>query len=107
MGKIVLNERQLRDIIKESVYNILNEIGDTEKGQFALGAVKGRAAGRCAYQPKYQNVKSRNQQGWKMNDADDEAWENRMDINDLNKLNSMSNANKSGYNYGFNKGMHK
>lgn len=39
---IRLTEQDLHRIVKESVQKILNEIGDTEKGQFALGSVYGR-----------------------------------------------------------------
>ena len=39
---IRLTEADLHRIIKESVNNILNEIGDTERGQYALGALQAR-----------------------------------------------------------------
>lgn len=39
---IKLTEGDLNKIIKESVNNILNEIGDTERGQYALGALQAR-----------------------------------------------------------------
>jgi hypothetical protein len=49
MKKIVrLTESDLHRIVKESVAKILNEIGDTEKGQDALGQVHGRAIARAA-----------------------------------------------------------
>lgn len=38
-----LTEQDLHKIVKESVGKIINEIGDTEKGQDALGQVRGRA----------------------------------------------------------------
>ena len=40
---IRLTENDLHKIVKESVNKIINEIGDTEKGQDALGQVRGRA----------------------------------------------------------------
>ena len=40
---IRLTEGDLHRIVKESVNRVLNEIGDTPKGQLALGAVAGRA----------------------------------------------------------------
>lgn len=40
---IRLTESDIHRIVKESVNKILNEIGDTPKGQLALGAVAGRA----------------------------------------------------------------
>ena len=43
---IRLTEGDLHKIVKESVNRILNEIGDTEKGQDALGQVHGRAIKR-------------------------------------------------------------
>ena len=39
---IRLTESDLHNIVKESVNRVLNEIGDTPKGQFALGAVFAR-----------------------------------------------------------------
>lgn len=36
---ITLNEQQLRKVIEESVRQVLNEIGDTHRGQFMLGRV--------------------------------------------------------------------
>lgn len=39
---IKLTEQDLHKIVKESVNKILNEIGDTEKGQQALGALQAR-----------------------------------------------------------------
>ena len=41
---IRLTESDLHRIVKESVNMILNEIGDTAKGQYALGQVSQRAA---------------------------------------------------------------
>ena len=38
-----LSESQLKAMIAESVREVLNEIGDTTKGQFALGALDGRS----------------------------------------------------------------
>jgi hypothetical protein len=45
---IRLTENDLHKIVKESVHKIINEIGDTEKGQDALGQVHGRAIARAA-----------------------------------------------------------
>jgi len=44
---IAANESYLHRIVKESVGKILNEIGDTDKGQDALGQVYGRAIKRA------------------------------------------------------------
>ncbi len=46
---IRLTESDLHRIIKEAVVGVLNEIGDTKHGQFALNAVSGRAVARPAY----------------------------------------------------------
>ena len=43
MKKVIrLTEGDLHRIVKESVNRILNEIGDTERGQYALGALAKR-----------------------------------------------------------------
>lgn len=42
MKIIRLTESDLHNIVKESVNKILNEIGDTPKGQYMLGALMGR-----------------------------------------------------------------
>lgn len=103
--KIHLTESQLNRIIKESVKNILNEIGDTPKGQFALGAVRGRAYARPQYQNnKYGGLYTRSQQHNIANNAADTSWEKRKDL-DINKSREMKNAEESGYCYGFEKGM--
>lgn len=39
---VKINEETLRKIIAESVKKALNEIGDTPKGQYAIGALAGR-----------------------------------------------------------------
>lgn len=39
-NRIKLTESQLHEIIKESVKNVLNEIGDTPQGQYMLGRLK-------------------------------------------------------------------
>lgn len=42
---IRLTESDLHRIVKESVNKILNEIGDTAKGQYMLGRLQGRQMG--------------------------------------------------------------
>jgi hypothetical protein len=42
---IRLTESDLHRIVKESVNRILNEIGDTAKGQYMLGRLQGRQMG--------------------------------------------------------------
>ena len=41
-NKIRLTESQLRQMVAESVKSVLNEIGDTRRGQYALGQLGGR-----------------------------------------------------------------
>lgn len=103
--RIHLTEGQLNKIIKESVKNILNEIGDTPKGQFALGAVRGRASARPMYQnDKYNGVYSRAKQHQIAGQAVDKSWENSKDL-DINKRKEMTDSEERGYYYGFEKGM--
>lgn len=45
---IRLTESDLHRIVKESVNRVLNEIGDTPKGQYMLGRVAGRGRERAA-----------------------------------------------------------
>ncbi len=43
MKKVIkLTEEDLHNIIKESVNKVLNEIGDTARGQYMLGRLQGR-----------------------------------------------------------------
>lgn len=48
-GNELTNESRLHRIIKESVKNVLNEIGDTIDGQIALGALSARKKGIKGY----------------------------------------------------------
>ena len=48
-NRIRLTESQLQNIIKESVKNVLNEIGNTTDGQIALGALSARKKGIKGY----------------------------------------------------------
>lgn len=41
-----LTESDLHNIIKESVNKVLNEIGDTPKGRYKMGRVRGRQINR-------------------------------------------------------------
>ena len=66
---IRLTENDLHNIIKETINEILKEIGETPKGQYALGAVRGRSLGRTMYQRKHQNPSERNKQGEMMDKA--------------------------------------
>lgn len=48
-NRIRLTESQLHRVIKESVKNVLNEIGNTIDGQIALGALSARKKGIKGY----------------------------------------------------------
>lgn len=97
-----LTESDLHRIIKESVKKALNEIGDTPKGNFALNAVKGRAAARPRYHnDKYGSLKDKEKQNNIVNQADDKAWDN------YQKNPKLGYHNEAGYNYGYQKGMNE
>ena len=106
--RIHLTEGQLNKIIKESVKNILKEIGDTPKGQFALGAVRGRASARPMYQnDKYNGVYSRAKQEQIVRQAADKSWDVISKDLDINKRKEMTDSEGRGYYYGFKKGMNE
>lgn len=52
---IRLTESQLHRVIKESVKRVLNEIGDTERGQYALGMASERNYQRQLQNGNYNN----------------------------------------------------
>jgi hypothetical protein len=54
--KIRLTESKLKNIISESVKKALNEIGDTHRGQYALGRVYGRKRNDKFENERYQNM---------------------------------------------------
>ena len=83
-------------VIKESVRQLVNEIGDTPRGNFAVNAVRGRAAARPRYHNhEYNSVSSRAKQNRILDMADDEAWKNGQGMY----------HNEAGYNYGYQKGI--
>lgn len=89
------------NMVKESI----NEIGDTSKGQRALGAVRGRALSRTLYQPKYQRPSERNKQGDKSEKAFMKGWSNRNNVKNPKELEDMVTSYRQGYDYGFKKGI--
>lgn len=104
-NKIKLTEAELKKIISESVKKVLSEIGDTPRGQYALGAVKGRAAARGRYQnSKFGGAKQQAKLNQTINNAADAAYNQRKNM-DNNKYREMDNAEQRGYYYGFEKGM--
>jgi hypothetical protein len=54
--RIRLTESKLRNLISESVRHCLNEIGDTHRGQYALGRVYGRKRNDKFENERYQNM---------------------------------------------------
>ena len=84
---------------------MLNEIGETPKGQYALGAVRGRALGRTLYQSKYQKPSERDKQGEKMDKAFFKAYNHRNNVDDPNQLEDMVKSYRKGFDYGVEKGM--
>lgn len=99
---IRLTESDLHRIIEESVKIYLNEIGDTPRGNFALNAVRGRAAARPRYHnDKYGSVNARAKQQRIASDASDKAWDN------YKKNPELGFDNEAGYNYGYSKGIEK
>ncbi len=97
MKKIVrLTESDLHKIVKESVKSIINEIGDTPKGQHALGAVYGRNNVNFFYNQPTSKA------GF---NAYSKAKKAREKETDFKKEISMDNAFTAGKNYGNVKGM--
>ena len=106
MKQIVrLTEGDLHRIIRKCVNEALNEVGNTEKGQWLLGAVRGRAAARPRYHNHpYNSVNGRRKQDRINNMANDEAWANKRDYRG-EELRKMDDAHNQGYLYGYTKGI--
>ena len=65
---VILNEAQFQKVIAESVKKVINEIGDTPKGQYMLG----RLAGRKAYRDNdLEGVVDTNMHAWKQHKSTD------------------------------------
>lgn len=96
---IRLTESDLHRIVKESVNRILNEIGDTPRGNFALNAVRGRRAAKHYRTNMGANAEAENDKVMGM--AMDTAWKNYQENPKLGY------DNEAGYRYGFDKGVEK
>lgn len=96
---IRLTENDLHRIVSESVNKILNEIGDTPRGNFALNAVRGRRAAKQYRTNMGANAKAENNKVMGM--ADDASWSN------YQKNPKLGYKNEAGYRYGFDKGVEK
>lgn len=97
--RIRLTESDLHRIVKESVNKILNEIGDTPRGNFALNAVRGRRAAKHYRTNMGVNAEAENNKVMGM--ADDATWRN------YQKNPKLGYHNEAGYHYGFDKGTEK
>jgi hypothetical protein len=53
---IKINEEELKHLVKKSITEILNEIGDTHRGQYMLGRVNNRFRRNDAENKKYQDM---------------------------------------------------
>jgi hypothetical protein len=82
---------------EDELYESLNEIGDTPKGQFALGAVKGK------YDLKSMNGGDFNTNSQKSMDIDDIAYNKSNNEMDRQKQRDMWDAYQQGITYGHNK----
>ena len=92
---IKLRESELKRIISESVKSVLNEIGDTDKGQDALGQVYGRALRRA------QMLGDKGAASRKLrkiaHDAEDKAYSEREKYNLFTGFSKFDNAINTGY----------
>lgn len=82
---------------EDELYESLNEIGDTPKGQFALGAVKGK------YDFKSMNGGDFNTNSQKSMDIEDKAYNQSNNVHDIKKQRDMWDAYQQGVTYGHNK----
>lgn len=75
--KVRLTENDLHNIIKEAVQQIINEIGDTQKGQYALGKLAQRQDGESLFggsdTKKYAERYHGNSNTWSPN-GDMDGW---------------------------------
>lgn len=105
-NRIRLTESQLHKVIKESVKKVLNEIGDTEKGQYALGALEARKDNLA--KQEYQKGNYRNDYGYQSSGVMAHAQQGRANANGGDefdtsnadgyyKAKNMYNANQQGY----------
>lgn len=111
MKKVIrMTEADLHEMIKEGVKRALNEIGNTEKGQFALGAIRGRAQQRAhkeyaSDKPNYHNADkydaTSRYAGGTAQDEYDKAVQNGRDSQEgLEKGRKLRNAFQRGREYG-------
>lgn len=92
MNRIRLTETQLHNVIKESVKQVLKEIGDTERGQYALGALAARKDNLA--RQEYQKGNYRNDFGNQSDRVQDYASRARANANGGDEFDT---SNMEGY----------
>lgn len=93
----ICTENKEEDDEEDELYESLNEIGDTPKGQFALGAVKGK------YDFKSMNGGDFNTNSQKSMDIEDKAYNQSNNVHDIKKQRDMWDEFNNGVTYGYNK----
>lgn len=96
MGKLILTESDLHTLVMESVKRIINEIGDTPKGQYMLGRLDARYIKRMY---DAEDEEERIKMWQKANDINDYAVRqiHPEDYDDEEDLYAMTTAYKLGY----------
>lgn len=94
-------EYNKREDENDEIYESLNEIGDTPKGQFALGAVKGK------YDFKSMNGGDFNTNSQKSMDIEDKAYNQSNNVHDIKKQRDMWDEFNNGVDYGYKKEYNK
>lgn len=106
MATVKINEETLRNMISESIKKVLNEIGDTPKGMYAMSAVQGRAMAR-----RKKAKEAGDEEGVKKQQKTLDTTNNRIGsaIQDLKKKHKkiyggdFQKADVQGFQYGFEK----
>lgn len=99
--RIRLTEGQLHRIIRTCVNEALNEIGDTDRGQFALGQLSARQAHRDGNKRKAFQTSEYAQ------DADETQYDNDLKSRSADTAKSLSNNRNDAFTRGRNYGTHK
>jgi hypothetical protein len=101
--KIRLTESNLHKIIKESVLQILNEIGDTPKGQYAIGAVAGKYDKKLMDIDYDNNPEEYNKYNDKVSDCETYAQNGFNNAKNPKELRDMIDNFNDGHSYGYSK----
>lgn len=101
---IKLTESDLHKIIKESVKEVLNEIGDTEKGQYMLGRLQARQQARHGHETGENNGYGYSEGGNGKNDYTSRyAHNKRISTDNIPKYIKMGKAHAQGFENEYNK----